>query len=414
MKTVCKKLLSLMLVAMLLVSAVPFQAFADGEEPLVGTEFTLTLDANGGTIGGANTANYTAKYQESITTLPDPVREGYTFGGWFTDETYAYQVKVGDVYRNNGDLTLIAKWTENSSVLTIKAQYYRNGTLINTNVLATPELLESQFVLEYLYSVKSSLVTVPAGYDWNGMFYNYDGTNELTQQDLAADASRTVCVKFTAKAYKIHFDTVGGTAIDDQTVYYGADYTLPSASKTGALFVEWVDQSGNVYKASKSYTYTATADTYLTACYNDEAYVLLAIHTDKTSDPVYVRMRGYKVGDEILRSAVKTAVDSAYSGYSTLYGLYTDATWAEYVAGKTPTAEEGVTVGSASPFTVHVLVSGGSLGSSSGSSGSSSSSGTTGTTDSTNPQTGDGIVLALAAMMSTGGAALILGKKKFF
>ncbi len=111
MKAVSKKLLSLLLVAILLVSAVPFQALAaeneetettaateaaeaaetvaaeaedETEAPTVaaGTEATLLLDANGGVIGTAVSQSIKVYEGKQIGTLPTPTSNGYTFKGW--------------------------------------------------------------------------------------------------------------------------------------------------------------------------------------------------------------------------------------------------------------------------------------------------------------------------------------------
>lgn len=499
MKTVCKKLLSLMLVAMLLVSAVPFQAFASegaesysvsvyfyngttdnylaqtgGMTKAAGSTFdvaaetfsryssdekaiaaiykdgtaasnkvtatsytvdadmtfyvclvqknaklTLNAGANGGTFSSTTDSSTTREYNVTYGSATESgitaAKSGYEFLGWFENQDgTGDEFTPGQNWNYNGDKTFYACYSLKTSTLQIKAKYYVGGSLAKTVALEPKTLAESQFVLEYLYEIKNQLVSVPAGYSWDGFFYDYDGNDKLTQQDLAATAERSVCVKFVANTYTLTFNANGGTVSPtSKTVTYDAAVgTLPTPTKKGGVFSHWEDDNGTVYTAST--VYKVAGNTQLTARWENEAYVLLAIHTDTTSNPIYVQMNGYIAGDEITRAAVETIVKKYYSGSSMkLSGLYTDAAWNDYVADKNPTAEETFTV--TSSCTVHVLVSNATLsGSSSGSSGSSSSSGTTGTTDSTNPQTGDGIVLALAAMMSTGGAALVLGKKKFF
>ena len=82
--------------------------------------YTLTLDANGGTIDGAATMGYEAKTTSTFSfALSDktPVRTGYTFAGWYTDKTYTTKVENLSELLTNWYLPhigrLYAKWTSN-------------------------------------------------------------------------------------------------------------------------------------------------------------------------------------------------------------------------------------------------------------------------------------------------------------
>ena len=80
-------------------------------------KYTLTLDANGGlipstsgwTIDGS-TASKSYYYGGIYDTIPTPVRDGYSFIGWYTENN----VLVGSTTSVSiGDLTLYAHWEEN-------------------------------------------------------------------------------------------------------------------------------------------------------------------------------------------------------------------------------------------------------------------------------------------------------------
>ena len=70
--------------------------------------YTVTFDANG---HGEAPAKQSVKYGSTVTKPADPAAEGYTFGGWFTDQActnaYDFSKPVTD------NLILYAKWTEN-------------------------------------------------------------------------------------------------------------------------------------------------------------------------------------------------------------------------------------------------------------------------------------------------------------
>ncbi|MCL2655268.1 MAG: InlB B-repeat-containing protein [Coriobacteriia bacterium] len=67
--------------------------------------YTVTLDANGGTV---SPQSVTQDAEGAAVKLPTPTRKGYTFDGWFTDEGE----KVTSPYTPTADITLTAQWTE--------------------------------------------------------------------------------------------------------------------------------------------------------------------------------------------------------------------------------------------------------------------------------------------------------------
>ena len=75
------------------------------------TTYTVSYDCNGGTSGCPdNVSNITAG--TSITLASAPSKTDYTFDGW-SDGTTNYD--AGDSYTVNGDVTMTAQWTENTT-----------------------------------------------------------------------------------------------------------------------------------------------------------------------------------------------------------------------------------------------------------------------------------------------------------
>ena len=71
--------------------------------------WTVTFNSNG---GSACDTKFVATADGKLAKPADPTRDGYTFGGWFTDEacTQAYDFSTPVT----ADLTLYAKWTKNA------------------------------------------------------------------------------------------------------------------------------------------------------------------------------------------------------------------------------------------------------------------------------------------------------------
>ncbi|MBQ9700949.1 MAG: InlB B-repeat-containing protein [Lachnospiraceae bacterium] len=74
------------------------------------SEYDITFALNGGTNGANNPDTYT--YGEGVATLADASKEGYTFDGWYTSDTFVEGTKVTSIAATQtGDITLYAKFT---------------------------------------------------------------------------------------------------------------------------------------------------------------------------------------------------------------------------------------------------------------------------------------------------------------
>ena len=81
------------------------------------TGHTITYELNGHGDAIAEETNATALPYP----LPTPTATGYTFGGWYTNETLTQEAEAGtDI---SDDITLYAKWTINKYKVTTTAQY---------------------------------------------------------------------------------------------------------------------------------------------------------------------------------------------------------------------------------------------------------------------------------------------------
>ena len=73
----------------------------------IGKKYTVTLDANGGTV---SMASRTATYGSEYPALPAPTREGYTFDGWYTQKTGGTKVDEDTTVTTAANHTLYAHW----------------------------------------------------------------------------------------------------------------------------------------------------------------------------------------------------------------------------------------------------------------------------------------------------------------
>lgn len=75
----------------------------------VKTVFTVALDPNGGRISPYNDHVF-RKVGESYGVLPEPIREGYKFLGWYTKPEKGSRVKETTKFTEDGDIVLYAQW----------------------------------------------------------------------------------------------------------------------------------------------------------------------------------------------------------------------------------------------------------------------------------------------------------------
>lgn len=336
MKTVMKKLLSVMLVALLLVSAVPFHASADENSGTTVTIFEVDLDGNAKQIdevAGVDVASY-----ESVDALVAALYDGQWKDYRFKD--------FGD------GSAMLQIWPmetpEGKTVIKLKVMK-NNGTSDYTLV----EMYAGDYILDAIEAAGVS-------YSWEG--HNFMGwlTNHTAN---GADEAQYVVNRYT-------------TANEDMTIW--ADWEEITDDDD--------DNNDVVY----------------------DAVLKIYVNGKTSSAAKTVNLDAYSLDGKVTRSEVELAVKKYYtaadSNGMSFYGLFTTKTWnsGNY---DTEDAVSSVELDANETTYIYVMVKNATA----ISSGSTSNS----NADTSNPQTGDGIVIALAVMMTTGGAALTLGKKKF-
>ncbi|MCI6572756.1 MAG: BspA family leucine-rich repeat surface protein, partial [Firmicutes bacterium] len=94
---------------------------------LQGNKFTVTANANGGTIpttsgwtvaSGGATATKQVTYDSTYGTLPTPTKTGYTFNGWFTAQTGGSKVESSTTVKTASNHTIYAHWKEATYTIT--------------------------------------------------------------------------------------------------------------------------------------------------------------------------------------------------------------------------------------------------------------------------------------------------------
>jgi len=91
----------------------------------VANSYTVTLDANGGSVSpGSIDVNYDGTYAN----LPNATRNGYTFNGWYTAKTGGERVYTTTPVTNTANHTLYAHWTPNTYTINFSGNGNTGGT----------------------------------------------------------------------------------------------------------------------------------------------------------------------------------------------------------------------------------------------------------------------------------------------
>lgn len=165
--------------------------------------YTVSFDANGGTV---SETSRTVLVGERYGELPIPVRENYTFLGWFTAPKGGARVTAGTIADLTADQTLYAQWKFNIGVPSVGAQSAESITKSSAVLKASVKDSggDSSLSCTFIYwdKLKSSAkYTVSAE-------KNSDGDFQATVKNLSPDTE----FYFYAKLVNTAGEGVGKTA----------------------------------------------------------------------------------------------------------------------------------------------------------------------------------------------------------
>ena len=207
--------------------------------------YTVTYDANGGTV--ANPTTNVASGEQY--TLETPSRTGYTFAGWYYDET---PFAISGEWSISENITLIAEWTANTNT-SYRIEYYQQNlendyyTRIDTvNKTGTTDTTANAEIKTYAHFTYNADLSYISG--------NIDGNGNLVLK-----------VYYTRDTYTVTFDGNGGTLVSGnttQTIKYGGSAVAPIFEKLGYTFSGW-DMTFSSVDCSMTITglWTAKGDT---------------------------------------------------------------------------------------------------------------------------------------------------------
>ena len=198
-------------------------------------DYNISYDLAGGINNEGNPATYNAA--SGTVTLLDPTRKGYTFGGWFTDKTYA--AKVTEIAAGStGNRTVYAKWT----AIKYGVKYAGNG--------ATSGTMKTKSGCKYgkAYNFDTNAF-VRTGYEFTGWNSKADGSGKSYGdggqfKNLSAVNGKTITVyaQWQPVVYSITYELNKGTnnaSNPSSFTVESEEVSLLAPTRKGCTFAGW-------------------------------------------------------------------------------------------------------------------------------------------------------------------------------
>lgn len=146
--------------------------------------YTLSYDSKGGSSCTSKTVTFDAIYGE----LPTPTREGYTFTGWYAEESYTTPIQSGTKVTTASNHTLYAKWQAKPISITYD---WETGSRTN--------------ILEYGSTYAGTFPTPEReGYGIEGWYYDSSYKNKASETDSILSYDHTIYAKWIQVSYCYH------------------------------------------------------------------------------------------------------------------------------------------------------------------------------------------------------------------
>ena len=254
------------------------------------------------TNGGSAIEPITQEYGTVLVAPEDPVRDHYTFAGWYSDEDLLTEYVFSTM--PDIDFTLYAKWEAVEYSITYVLNGGENG--LNPDV----------------YTVESAFDFAPAtktGYTFVAWYTLPDFTSAPVSSIAAGTfGDMTLYANYSINSYTISFDSAGGSAVTSITQEYNTAVSAPAApSRNGYSFNGWLTEAGEAFVFDKIPAY----DVALTADWEIIEYTItynLGGGVNDPSNPDY-----YTIEDETVTFAAPTRRGYAFIGWFT-DGDYTE------------------------------------------------------------------------------------------
>jgi uncharacterized repeat protein (TIGR02543 family) len=188
--------------------------------------YNIEYMLDGGDNNSFNPSGYTI--ETTTFTLNNPTKEGYTFLGWYTEDTYSNELTEISSGMT-GDMTLYAKWSINQYVITFNSN---KGSLV------------SAITQDYNTTVEEPSEPERDGYTFSGWYSDSSLLTPYVFSTMPAE-NITLYAKWEINQYTISFESNGGSLVESVTQDYATTVIQPTnPSKEGYTFSGWYSDAG--------------------------------------------------------------------------------------------------------------------------------------------------------------------------
>ena len=260
-------------------------------------KYTLTIDPNGGTIGGNTNKKTVQGGYNSTTEIETPVAPT------------KYRVTLDDDGQTTDIIqtTTFAGWKVKSGSGTISNSTYTFGTD------------DGEITATYTENTVDLATPTKAGYKFDGWYTQKTGGTKVDTPYMPT-SDTTLYAHWTAEEYTITFNPGDGATVDTQTkkVTYDQPYgELPTPTKEGSTFIGWFDSNDN--KIESTTTVKTTGNTTLTAKYEVNKYKVTYKNDDGTTistETVEYGKDAQNSGNEPEKSNVPAGYEAKFIGWN--------------------------------------------------------------------------------------------------
>ena len=240
-----------------------YARYIRNEEPSA-AEYTISFYIDGALADIIRTSG-----NETLDLPAAPGKDGYTFVGWFFDNGTWRNELTADTYSEKpltGDVSVYAFY-EKTEEPVLPQEYtvffdVDNGTPV---AAVTTSRIEKQ------------PQTTREGYTFEGWYADKNFTEKVTFP-YEVTRAQTLYAKWEKNAYTVHFETDGGTAVEDMTV--SVIERSPSTEKKGYTFEGWYADENFTEKVAFPYEVTAEQTLYAKWTQNIPAGITFTVDAD--------------------------------------------------------------------------------------------------------------------------------------
>ena len=288
----------------------------------------VTLEPNGGTV---SPTSIIAVIGEKYGTLPTPVREGYTFDGWYT--TISGTTKVTATSTVDSTSTLYAHWNAREDTKYEVYHYLANitsGYTLNT-------LEERSGKTGQTITLAEKAISIIGG------TYSYGSIEEggvaVTSTTINADGSTKIYLYYSRNSYSLTLskDAKVSSVTGAGTYLYGENVSINAVMKTKTTnyvynFKEWqssdINLLSNLQSQNANFTMPAGAIT-LTATGTQVARTIVQVSFDANGGTVSQSQKDVYLGEAYGTLPIPT------NGNRNFLGWYTERTNGEQITETT-------------------------------------------------------------------------------